>query len=34
MADMVMSTIDRLELSFLDYVSHIVPDSFCAGAEP
>ena len=34
MADMVMSTIDRLELSFLDYFSHIVPDSFCAGAEP
>ena len=31
---MVMSTIDRLELAFLDYFSHIVPDSFCAGAKP
>ena len=34
MADTVTSTIDRLELAFLDYFSHLVPDSFCAGAKP
>ena len=34
MADMIMSTIDRLELYFLDYFSHSVRDSFCAGAKP
>ena len=34
MADMDMSTVDRLELSFLDYFSDTVPDSYCACAKP